>query len=282
MKMKAIFTQTILCGIIVGAFFSCETKKTDTSNGVIYDSLSVSKIYHMDNDSTKPSCTVKVKYIFPVKYADAGILSKIQRELNYAILEDESYEALSPDSAVEKYAKDYIGNYIDEAKVQFPDWAESDETEDYFSFYKSIESKILYDKNKLLSYQVSTMDYKGGANSSTLYKNVVIDLKTGNVVTEQDIFIPDYKKVLNAMLTSKIVEQNNVQKAEELLEFGYWGIEDITSNNNFYLDDSGLIYIFNQGEYSAPSLGKIQVPFSFAELSAILKPDSPISFLFKQ
>ncbi|GAB6008445.1 RsiV family protein [Dysgonomonas reticulitermitis] len=280
--MKAIFTRIILPCILLGAFFSCETKKADSPNEVTYDSLSVSRIYHMDNDSTKPSCTVKVKYIFPVKYSDAGVLSKIQRELNYAILEDESYEALSPDSAVEKYAEDYIKNYIDEAKVQFPDWAESGETEDYFSFYKSIESKILYDKNKLLSYQVSTMDYKGGANSSTLYKNVVIDLKTGNVVTEQDIFIPDYKKVLNAMLTSKIIEQNNVKKAEELLEFGYWGIEDITSNNNFYLDDSGLIYIFNQGEYSAPSLGKIQVTFSFAELSAILKPDSPISFLFKQ
>jgi hypothetical protein len=279
--MKAIFSRIILFGILIGAFFSCETKKADSPNGVTYDSLSVSRIYHMDNDSTKPSCTVKIKYIFPVKYSDTGVLSKIQRELNYAILEDESYESLSPDSAVEKYASDYIKNYIDEAKVQFPDWSESDETEDYFSFYKSIESKVLYDKNKLLSYQVSTMDYKGGANSSTLYKNVVLDLKTGNVVTEQDIFIPEYKKVLNAMLTSKIAEQNNVKKAEELLEFGYWGIEDITSNNNFYLDDNGLTYIFNQGEYSAPSLGKIQVPFSFEELSAILKPDSPISFLFK-
>jgi hypothetical protein len=282
MKMKAIFTRIILSGIMTGAFLSCDTKKTDSPNEVTYDSLSVSRIYHMDNDSTKPSCTVKVKYIFPVKYSDAEVLSKIRRELNYAILEDESYESLSPDSAVEKYAADYIKNYIDEAKVQFPDWVESDETEDYYSFYKSIESKVLYDKNKLLSYQVSTMDYKGGANSSTLYKNVVLDLKTGNVVTEQDIFIPDYKGVLNAMLTNKIVDQNNVKKAEELLEFGYWGIEDITSNNNFYLDDNGLAYIFNQGEYSAPSLGKIEVPFSFEELSAILKPDSPISFLFKQ
>ncbi|MDR1089897.1 MAG: RsiV family protein [Prevotella sp.] len=280
--MKAIFTRIILSGIMTGAFLSCDTKKTDSPNEVTYDSLSVSRIYHMDNDSTKPSCTVKVKYIFPVKYSDAEVLSKIRRELNYAILEDESYESLSPDSAVEKYAADYIKNYIDEAKVQFPDWVESDETEDYYSFYKSIESKVLYDKNKLLSYQVSTMDYKGGANSSTLYKNVVLDLKTGNVVTEQDIFIPDYKGVLNAMLTNKIVDQNNVKKAEELLEFGYWGIEDITSNNNFYLDDNGLAYIFNQGEYSAPSLGKIEVPFSFEELSAILKPDSPISFLFKQ
>jgi hypothetical protein len=280
--MKIIFFQIVILGITTGVFFSCNTKRADVPNEVVYDSLSVSRIYHIDNDSTKPSCSVKIKYIFPVKYADADILSKIQRELNYAILEDESYESLSPDSAVNKYVKDYINNYIEEAKVQFPDWAESGDTEDYFSFYKTIESKILYDKNKLLSYQVSTMDYKGGANSSTLYKNVVIALETGNVVTEQDIFIPDYKKVLNAMLTDKIVGQNNVKKAEDLLDFGYWGIEDITSNNNFYIDDRGLTYIFNQGEYSAPSLGAIQVLFTFDELQVILNPESPVSFLFRK
>jgi len=276
--MKIIFTRIILIGIVVGAFFSC-TKKADTPNEISYDSLSVSRIYHLDNDSTKPSCSVKIQYVFPVKYADADILSKLQKELNYTVLEDESYESLSPDSAVDKYIKDYIDNYVRDANIQFPDWAESGETDDYFSFYKTIGSKVLYDKNKLLSYQASSMDYKGGANSTTLYRNVVIDLKTGNVVTEQDIFIPEYKNVLNAMLTDKIVAQNKVKTAEELLEFGYWGIEDITSNNNFYIDDKGLTYIFNQGEYSAPSLGEIRVPFTFDELSVILKPESPISLL---
>lgn len=278
--MKAMFFRIVLLGIMTGVFFSCDTKKAETPNGIVYDSLSVSRIYHMDNDSTKPSCSVKIKYIFPVKYADAEILSKVQRELNYVIMEDESYESLSPDSAVNKYVADYINNYIEEAKEQFPDWSDSEDSEDYYSFYKSIESKVLYDKNKLLAYQVSSMDYKGGASSYTLYRNVLIDLKTGTPVNEQDIFIPDYKNVLNAMLTNKIVKQNKVEKAEELLEFGYWGIEDITSNNNFYIDDNGLTYIFNQGEYSAPSLGEIRVPFTFDELSSILKPESSISFLF--
>lgn len=275
--MRILFAHIILFSAIIGVFTSCDSKKVDTPNEIVYDSLSVSKIYHLENDSTKPSCSVKIQYIFPVKYADAAILTKMQGELNYAMLESEKYVSMRPDSAANQYIEDYIQNYISEANVQFPDWAQSGETEDYFSFYKTLRSNILYDKSGLVSYQVSAMDYKGGANSSTVYKNIVIDLKTGDLVTEQDIFIPEYKKVLNMMLTDKIVARNKVKKAEDLLEFGYWGIEDIDSNGNFYVDEKGLTYIFSQGEYAAPSLGEIRVPFTFSELYDILKPGSPIS-----
>ncbi|MDR3056659.1 MAG: RsiV family protein [Prevotella sp.] len=277
--MKFISTQVSLLVIFFVTFSACDNKKADVPNDIVYDSIAVSKIYHLENDSTKPSCSVKIKYIYPVQYTDSVILHKIQREFNYALLEDESYEALSPANAVDKYITDYIANYKEAANVQFPDWASSEETDDYFSFYKTLSSEVLYDKGGVISYQTSSMDFKGGANSSTFYKNVIIDLKTGDVVTEKEIFIPEYKKILNTMLTDKIVAQNNVKKAEDLLEFGYWGIEDIASNNNFSINDKGLTYIFNQGEYSAPSLGAIKVPFSYSELFPILKDNSPISNL---
>lgn len=277
--MKFISTQIGLLSVLSVLFFSCDNKKVDTPNEVAYDSIVVSKIYHLDNDSTKPSCSVKISYVYPEKYADTIILGKLQQEFNYAMLEDESYETLSPATAVDKYIEDYIANYKEAAKVQFPDWETSEDTDDYFSFYKTLNSKVLFDKGGLISYQTSTMDFKGGANSSTFYKNIVIELKTGNVITEKEIFAPEYKTILNKMLTDKIVAQNNVKKAEDLLEFGYWGIEDISANNNFSVDEKGLTYLFNQGEYSAPSLGAIKVPFTFSELYPILKDNSPISLI---
>jgi len=277
--MKFISTQIGLFSVLSVLFFSCENKKVDTPNEVAYDSIVVSKIYHLDNDSTKPSCSVKISYVFPKQYTDTVILGKLQQEFNYAMLEDESYETLSPANAVDKYITDYIANYKEAAKVQFPDWETSEDSDDYFSFYKTLNSKVLFDKGGIISYQTSSMDFKGGANSSTFYKNIVIELKTGDVVTEKDIFIPEYKAMLNKMLTDKIMVQNNVKKAEDLLEFGYWGIEDIAANNNFSLDENGLTYLFNQGEYSAPSLGAIKVPFTYSELYPILKDNSPISII---
>lgn len=275
--MKFTSTHISLLFIFSILFFSCENKKTDTVNNIVYDSISVSKIYHLDNDSTKPSCSIKINYIFPAKYEDSIMLAKIQKEFNYALFEDESSESLSPANAVDKYVTNYIANYKEAAQVQFPDWESSEDSEDYFSFYKTLNSQVIFDRGGIISYQTSSMDFKGGANSSTFYKNVNIDLKTGNVITEKDIFIPEYKKLLNTMLTDKIVGQNNVKTAEDLLEFGYWGIEDIAANNNFSIDDKGITYLFNQGEYSAPSLGTIKVPFTYSELYPILKDNSPIS-----
>ncbi len=77
----------------------------------------------------------------------------------------------------------------------------------------------------------------------------------------------------------KIVAQNNVKKADDLLEFGYWGIEDITSNDNFYVDKKGITYIFNPGECAAFTLGEIRVFIPYEEVISVLKANSPISHL---
>lgn len=275
--MKAIKSSFCLFVMALLVLSSCKTeKKTDVPNDVVYDSISVARIYHLDNDSTKPSCSLKINYIFPIKYTDEKVLANMQKELNYAMMEDEKYEDLKPAAAVDKYIEDYIENYKNDAKEQFPDWQDSHDTEDYFSYYKTLNTKILFDMGGITSYQISSMDYKGGANSSTAYRNIVLDLQTGNTVKEQDIFRPEYKKLLNDMLIRKIVNQNKVQKPEDLLEFGYWGIEDLTSNNNFSVDSTGLTYIFNPGEYSAPSLGEIRVFLPYNEIQDMLNINSPI------
>ncbi|MBK5722073.1 DUF3298 domain-containing protein [Dysgonomonas sp. Marseille-P4677] len=276
--MKVIVSSICLFILVFSVLPSCKTeKRTDIPNGITYDSISVAKVYHLDNDSTKPSCSLKINYIFPVKYTDEKVLANMQKELNFAMMEDEKYEVLKPVEAVSKYIEDYIENYKNDANEQFPDWQESHDTEDYFSYYKTLTTKVIFDMGGITSYRISSMDYKGGANSSTAYRNVVIDLKTGNMVSEQEIFLPEYRKLLNEILIRKIVTQNKVQKPDDLLEFGYWGIEDLTSNDNFSVDNTGLTYIFNPGEYSAPSLGEIRVLLPYNEIKDMLKDNSPIS-----
>jgi len=194
------------------------------------------------------------------------------------MFEDEAYEKLSPGEAVNKYAEDYIAGYKYDAKTYFPDWHESGEPEDYFSYFKVLDSKVIFDMAGLLSYQISSEDRKGSAKPSTGFRNVVIDLNEGNVLSEQDIFIEDYKKILNPILISKILVQNKAQKPGDLLQYGYW-IDDLSSNNNFLIDDKGITYIFNPNEYSTISLGEIQVFIPYGDIKDILKPKSPISVL---
>lgn len=278
-----------ICKYMCFAFVVCvvmhmSCKKTQPSNvvnEVTFDTIQVSDIYHLDGDSTKPSCSLKISYIAPVGYADEDILAKIQKELNILVFEDELLGSLSPKDAADKFTANYIENYKEEAQTRFPNWAASHEAEDYFSFYKTIETLVVYNNADLLSYQVSSMDYKGGANSFTAYKNAVLNMKTGKLISEDDIFKTGYEKALNQIIIDKILVQNKAKKPEDLLELGFWGIEDLTSNGNFLVDDKGLTYIFSQGEYSAPSLGEIRVIIPYKEVYPILKDGSPISVFFE-
>lgn len=278
--MKNLFLNSAfsILGITL-LFASCGKKGNHEPNQITFDTINVSRIYHLDNDSTKPSCSLKIEYIYPSGFANADVLAKIQQELNYAFMEGENYETLSPEDAVNKYINDYIENYKKEVGSQFGNWEESDETEDYFSFYKTLGSEILFNEANLLVYQIKMMDYKGGANSSTLYQNIIFDLSTGNIIKEQDIFLPNYKKLLSKIIINKIVAQNKVQKPDDLLELGYYGIEDLTPNSNFYIDDKGITYIYNQREIAAPSLGEIRVFISYDEIENMLSEESPISVL---
>jgi len=266
--------------ILSAVFFSCKKKDANEPNGIVYDSISVSETYHLENDSTKPSCSVQVNYIYPTGYADAAILQKLRRELNYALFEDESYEAMPPDSALTKFVNNFIANYKEEAKLRYSDWADHYDDDDYFTFNKVLNTNVFYDKAGLLSYQVVSRDSKGGIGADTIsnYRNVVIDIENGNTLTELDIFIPEYKAPLNHLISTKMLEQKKAKSAEELEDLGYF-LSDLSSNNNFYVDNKGITYIFNPGEYSAVILGEIRIPFTYNEVFDILKPKSPISHL---
>ncbi|MDR2956116.1 MAG: RsiV family protein [Prevotella sp.] len=291
--MKIIFSRLGALTLIFATFLSCETnRKSNTPNEITYDIISVSEVYHLQNDSTKPSCTLEISYTFPSAYANAEVLEKMQKELNFLLMEGEKYEKLTPKDAIDQYVKDYIENYKRDAVEQFPDWQETGSKDSYFSYFKALSSIILFDQGGLISYQVTSRDYKGGENyipsdfesdevsrtdAVTTYRNIVIDLTNGSAIKEEDIFQSEYKDILNSLLIQEIIKHNKVKDTEDLIMMGYWGIEDLTSNNNFLIDDKGITYIFNPGEFSALKLGEIRVFLPYSDLVNILKDKSPIS-----
>lgn len=276
--MKIIFTRISLLFFVFALFFACKTEKqnNEAPNDVVYDTISVSKVYHIDNDTIKPSCSLDIQYTYPVKYDDAEILKLVQSELNFVLMEDEKYEKLSPVDAVNEYVEDYIANYKREVEEQYPEWQKSGEAGDYFSYQKTLASEVMFNKAGVISYQIVSTDDKGGANSSRFYRNVVFNLETGDRIQEKDIFLAGYKDVLNALIIRDIMEQNKVADVEDLVAYGYIGVEDLTSKDNFYVDDRGLTYIFNPGDYSIFTLD-IKVFLPYAAIKTVLKEDSPIS-----
>lgn len=280
--MKIPYNFFLFCFLLsLTLFSSCRKNKEGIDNNIVFDTIRVSTIQHLDNDSTRPSCSLKIDYIAPVKYMNDTILAQIQHELNIVFFDDEVYECSTPQSAVEQYTRAFEENYKEESKsfIEGEHFLGID-GEKFYSIYKTIESKVVFNQSDVLSYQIVTMDYKGENSSSSIYRNIVFDLKTGRIINEESIFVDDYQTALNNILIDKILRQNNAKTIDELHPRGIM-LDDFSSNDNFLIDGKGITYIFNN-EYSAPTNSRITVFLSYPEIETLLRQNSPISQIIEE
>ena len=61
---------------------------------------------------------------------------------------------------------------------------------------------------------------------------------------------------------------------------GFFTIEDIVPNDNFWLSAEGINYSYNQYEIAPYSMGVIDVTVPYSELKNILLPESIVSRYF--
>lgn len=77
------------------------------------------------------------------------------------------------------------------------------------------------------------------------------------------------------------MNQYDAEVPDSLLMRGFFTIEDIAPNNNFWLNDEGIHYSYNQYEIAPYSMGVIDVVVPYTELEDIILPDGIIARYFK-
>lgn len=268
-----------IMAISTGCF---QQKTAENSNSITFDSILVDRSYHLLNVDTNPNCNLKLKYIFPSHYANSQILTKIQGIFNNAYF-GEGYANLSPQAAMEKYVAEYIENY----KTLEPDYlSEVKQSKEggypvgaWFGYYEIAFDEILFNEQDIVSFMSFIESYTGGAHGAHAQKDQVINLKTGELITEAQIFVDNYQDDLAKLLVAKIAKDNNLENPKELENIGFFSIDDIYPNGNFWVNNEGITYTFNEYEIAAYVVGRTQVFIPYAEMKNILRPESPISSL---
>lgn len=280
--MKTQLCQKLVVLFLISVFVSgCNigTKKT-TDNDVTFDSISVDKTYHLLENPENPNCNLQINFTYPAKYDNKDILKKIQQQFVYSYFGD-GYENLSTEEATAKYTEDYLNNYKDLEDEYKAEVAKADETPvgAWFSYFEMSSDDIAYNKNDILSYTVNFENYTGGAHGAHSFTNHVIDMKTGNLIKEDDIFIEGFQEDLAQILIDRIAKQNTVENPKELENIGFFSIDEIFPNGNFLIDDNGITYTFNEYEIAAYVVGATNVHLPYEEIQYLLKKESPIAHL---
>lgn len=249
-------------------------------NDITFDSIRVDESYHLLGKPENPNCTLQITFTYPTKMADKEVLRRLQQRF-VADYFGEKYETLTPEEAVKRYTADYLANYKELEQDFRQELERADDTPvgAWFSYYEMSRDEIVFNRSGLLSYTVNFENYTGGAHGAHSFTNHVVELKTGNAVTEEQIFVDDYQDRLAKLLVDKLAEQNNVQDPKELENLGFFSIEEIFPNGNFLVDETGITYYFNEYEVAAYVVGVVKVHLSFDEIRLLLREESPIASL---
>ena len=282
MNKTTILTAIIVCAVACG-MFSCK-KTAQTSTKIVFDSIVVKEQIPLleTNDTTLPFADVKVSFIYPTKFGNQEDLARLQQIFIGTFFNDLHIDNLSPKEAVDAYIADYkeeykkLSNTYYDEKSRLP----KDETPMWYWYYMYNSNKMMFQNDSLLSYAVEYSDYTGGAHGSHRVTYVNVDLGDLVTISEEDIFVPNYKKPLTDVIINRLMTQNNVTVPDSLISIGFFNIDEIYPNNNFWLDDNGIHYAYNQYEIAPYSMGVIDVNIPYEDLSAILKPDNVIQKFF--
>ena len=277
-EMKTeLFKCVFLIGL-AGFIIGCNTGvKKISENPIQFDSLFVEKTYHFFDVDTNPKCSLQINYVYPVNYSNTEILSLIQQQFVSVFFGDD-IKTLALEEVIKKYVDNFIKTYK-EVEQDYKVALENHEMETDDSWYVNDEissNKIVYNRNNFLSIVVCKEYYYGGAHGGHNYTNRVIDLKTGQRITEDEIFTDDYQDDLAKIIIDAIALSFNIEMAE-LENIGFYNLDEIFPNNNFYTDDSGITYTYNEYEIAAYVLGPITVQIPYNNIRHLLRRDSPLS-----
>jgi len=284
MKPFHFYFLAVILLLGAGLWGSCTGRGgSGSSSDIRFDSIVVQKQIPLQqtSDTTLPYADVKVAFTYPSKFRDAESLKRLQQIFQGTFFGDIRYDSMTPKEAMDHYIEEYTTRYRSLSGPYEEDKRRLEgETPVWYWYTMSNSNTLLFQNDSLLSYAVEYSDYEGGAHGSYRITYTNIDLNRLVTLSEEDLFVPDYYKPLTEKIVHGLMKSFHVSEPDSLLNKGFFTIEDIVPNNNFWLNDEGIHFAYNQYEIAPYSMGVINVTLPYSDLRDILLPDGIISRYF--
>lgn len=235
---------------------SCQRTEKLKSPDTFIEHRYEDKVHLLGNDNY-PSIQLDIHLSLP---EDSITFKELYRKMESCFFDSLYVQGLSTDSLLYILAQSYVTEY---EKFQKDLAIDSIDLSGSFNWEIIIKNDIVYKNKNFLSFMIENYGYTGGAHGNTNRKYFVFDLVENKLLTATD--------VLDLSQCDAIIElqKASLQKAGEDLQ-NYW-LDGLNCDNNFYLEETGLIFFYNQYEIASYAAGPMSIFISFDELKPYLR-----------
>ncbi len=261
----------------------------DTAGELAFDSLVVDTVAPLQLGTTTPKLTLHMNIQRPsagqVAQVD-GINAMIVSLVPVVGAEGESKGTDVTEKGFDQYASALVESQINhyrsdnaEALQSYSDLSEI-QWLNYESYY---DGKVMSQVGNFLSYGMSAYFYTGGAHGSTVCNYGVYDLSRNVQLHLYDITDDETRPYITALLANKVLPDYMDKSLNQLKQDGYlFDDVEIALNDNFYLSEEGITWVYQQYEIAPYAMGLISVTLTWFDLQPVLPDDSVLLALAEQ
>jgi hypothetical protein len=173
------------------------------------------------------------------------------------------------DESKENITKLYLQNVVNEFIREYKEFKNSEES--YLtSWYYHSSIDLCEVKKNYLKVDLNTELYTGGAHGNRMVNHYMIKKVSQQTITLKDICTDI--TLLTKLAEIKFRKFVEIDTVADLNENGFWFTDNrFYLPENFYFDEEGLTFVFNQYEVAPYVYGLIYIEFNWNEINSIVK-----------
>ena len=263
--MSRIISFYILCFMLFMALSGCSGSGESTEGDVklATDSVEETGSFKKSNGEV---CHMKVKLVasYPQSYKDSTSVNKLKKLFAQAVL-NSTEDVGGIKEAMRLYAKSVITKNTPKEDNSSAADSIVDEI-DIDRFELTVNVKVMYNSNGLISFCKEEAIDKNGQRTSTSHHYINFDLKEMKKVTLADLFRDDCIEKLTATLKAKLMDDKGAGNEDELNDLGYFNLPNLTVTNNFFFTSRGITWSYDSSVIAVESVGEPTINIDYDDL----------------
>ena len=270
-----IFSVITLFLIICGCN-QAQKGNEEYSSTVKFDSI-ICKDSVIDINHSKIYAITDVTY--PTAYKNANMYDKLMRTFYSNILNIDGTDSLDIKYIVKKFTLNIIDSYRTPEKDDSVYEEYADGSEDVHEYEIANIIKPIYNNKGILCVGKTNTIKKNGKQTMQTSNFYTFNLKSMERIMITDIFDESSISSINKILKSELLIKEGVDTPAQLIDLGYFNIDNLSVNNNFYLTDNEIIFNYEPYEIACLPIGEISIALKIEQLKHFFKPNSILSDL---
>ena len=210
-------------------------------------------------EKTSPRAKIKINILFPFPNQKNQANDSLIRIISKHLLKgNEIIE--TPKQFAEEIKDSYFDSYIKSAEG-ISDISNTG----IFNREKRISMQVAYNENQLLSIIYAKYAKTGSPDGMEMIKYFVFSSKLNRELKIDDIITGEGLLIIDELLNKKLRKLNGIKDGENLMDAGFF-LGTIEHNNNFYINNDGIGFLYNIYEIAPKSFGTTALFISFKEL----------------